>query len=371
MVSVLRCIFSLSRAVQRTVPSFPGPYIDVASSVPAQVPVVTSDSNYGTSSESSITQNISTMNISTTSTTNQPSPPPPKSTTASVPPPIPSSSFGKSTQASPANSTTASNVTTHHTSSQPSQSTTPSKNIPSSIQSSSSQPIGTRGAGFGLDAELAKKQAAKYDHAAEADCISWIETVTGESFAGNTFAGKLKSGEVLCKLINCIKPNQIAKINASTMPFKQMENITSFLRACRTLGVSEHDLFETVDLYEEKDLNVVILCIFALGRTIQVTVPTYTGPVLGPRMAVANKREFTEDQLLKGNACETKIMAGSRGVMDRTHVTVTGVTFGADSVGTGDSSSTSKQNIGSSTTMSRTEIQTSNSVTFGHDMANR
>ena len=54
------------------------------------------------------------------------------------------------------------------------------------------------------------------------------------------------------------------------MPFKQMENITAFLRACRTVGVSEHDLFETVDLYEEKDLNVVIQCIFALGRTIQV-----------------------------------------------------------------------------------------------------
>lgn len=32
----------------------------------------------------------------------------------------------------------------------------------------------------------------------------------------------------------------------------------------------EHDLFETVDLFEEKDMNTVLLCIFALGRTIQV-----------------------------------------------------------------------------------------------------
>jgi len=36
------------------------------------------------------------------------------------------------------------------------------------------------------------------------------------------------------------------------MPFKQMENISNFLKACRALGVAEHDLFETVDLYEAK-----------------------------------------------------------------------------------------------------------------------
>jgi hypothetical protein len=42
------------------------------------------------------------------------------------------------------------------------------------------------------------------------------------------------------------------------------------LRACRALGVLEHDLFETVDLFEEKSMNTVVLCIFALGRTIQV-----------------------------------------------------------------------------------------------------
>jgi hypothetical protein len=32
---------------------------------------------------------------------------------------------------------------------------------------------GTRGAGFGLDAELAKKQAAKYDPAREAASLRW------------------------------------------------------------------------------------------------------------------------------------------------------------------------------------------------------
>ena len=41
------------------------------------------------------------------------------------------------------------------------------------------------------------------------------------------------------------------RINASKMPFKQMENVTAFIGACRKLGVLEKDLFSTVDLYEE------------------------------------------------------------------------------------------------------------------------
>lgn len=38
-------------------------------------------------------------------------------------------------------------------------------------------------------------------------------------------------------------------------------------------------LFETVDLYEEKDLGVVVNCILALARVIRTAVPSYTGPV--------------------------------------------------------------------------------------------
>ena len=139
-------------------------------------------------------------------------------------------------------------------------------------------------------------------------------------------------------------------------------------RACREIGVSEHDLFETVDLYEEKDLNVVVQCIFALGRTVQARVPEYTGPVLGPRMAVANKREFTAEQLAKSRQQDgmTKIMAGSVNTMDRSEVSTAGnVTFGAEKSGMGDSSSISALNQGSVNTMDRTYVSTSGSVTFG------
>ena len=71
------------------------------------------------------------------------------------------------------------------------------------------------------------------------DVKRWIEAVTHDSIQGS-FASGLKDGQILCKLINCIRPRTITTINTSHMPFKEMENVSNFLRACRTLGLAEH-----------------------------------------------------------------------------------------------------------------------------------
>lgn len=124
-------------------------------------------------------------------------------------------------------------------------------------------PIGKRGGGYGLDAELARKQAEKYDPIAEQMARNWIENIINEQLNGS-FGEVLKNGQVLCKLINCIKPGSIKKIEISNMPFKQMENISNFLKAIRTVGIAEYELFETVDLYEEKVLFLSFLLSFIL-----------------------------------------------------------------------------------------------------------
>lgn len=54
------------------------------------------------------------------------------------------------------------------------------------------------------------------------------------------------------------------QVETSKMPFKQMENISNFLKACRVLGVAEHDLFETVDLFEQKVRRKYSLYAFVL-----------------------------------------------------------------------------------------------------------
>jgi len=143
---------------------------------------------------------------------------------------------------------------------------------------------GARGGGYGLDAELAEKNAEKSANASDAEqqAIAWIQECTGLAHSGS-FAAWLKDGTVLCSLVNAIRPGSVKKVNQSTMPFKQMENIKMFLQAARDLGVRPHDCFETVDLFEEKDLVVVIQNIHALGSAIQTSCPEFGGPKLGAK----------------------------------------------------------------------------------------
>ncbi|CAM9246967.1 unnamed protein product [Sphacelaria rigidula] len=228
-------------------------------------------------------------------------------------------------------------------------------------------PSAGRGGGYGLDAELAAKREANYDYELEYEAQEWIENVTGEQFQ-RAFAEELKDGRKLCVLINTIKPGVVRKVNDSRMPFKQMENISNFLKACRTVGVAEHSLFETVDLFEGKDVGLVVRCVHALGQTVQRTCKDYQGPRLGIKQTEANVREWTreqqEEQKRKSNGAMTQLMAGSSNTMERGKIIKEGVTFGASTSGTGDSSAIAKWTMGSSSTMERTVIS-KHGPTFG------
>jgi hypothetical protein len=134
-----------------------------------------------------------------------------------------------------------------------------------------------------LDDDLKRIRDAKYDLNLENNVCNWIGLIIGKMRpAHEPAASWLKSGDILCTLMNNIRPGTIKKYNAgTTSKFKQMENITLFLRACREVGMLEKDLFSTVDLFEAKDMNAVILSLFNLGGTIQSTIPYFNGPKLG------------------------------------------------------------------------------------------
>ncbi|EUB57026.1 Myophilin [Echinococcus granulosus] len=153
----------------------------------------------------------------------------------------------------------------------------------------------------GLSYQVKKKLEGKRDKDQENEALEWIEALTGLKLdRSKLYEDILKDGTVLCKLMNSIKPGCIKKINENaTMPFKIMENISAFLEAMKGYGVPVADLFQTVDLFEKKDIAQVTRTLFALGRTCQ-THPEYSGPVLGPKLATENKREFTEQQLREG-----------------------------------------------------------------------
>lgn len=69
------------------------------------------------------------------------------------------------------------------------------------------------------------------------------------------------------------------------MPFVQMENISHFLRACKSppLNLQDHDVFLTVDLYEQKDPTQVLQCLSAFSRAAHTANPSRFPDPIGPK----------------------------------------------------------------------------------------
>jgi len=134
---------------------------------------------------------------------------------------------------------------------------------------------------YGLDAELADKEQYKWEPELERQALDWIENMTGEKITA-PFWESLKSGVLLCKTINRIRPGMIDKINLKPLTLIERENIQLYLNACAKLGVESTDLFLVSDLYEKKYLAAVLNNILKLARIAEykstAAVPSLISP---------------------------------------------------------------------------------------------
>lgn len=101
---------------------------------------------------------------------------------------------------------------------------------------------------------------------------------------------ELRSGVVLCALIERLQPGSVpgsvirhASQKPQLPPFTQRENIAMFLSAAAKYGVPDHELFETEDLYDARDLLVVTRALRSLSRLAHKKNPEI--PPIGPRLA--------------------------------------------------------------------------------------
>ncbi|EOB14988.1 Muscle-specific protein 20 [Nosema bombycis CQ1] len=131
------------------------------------------------------------------------------------------------------------------------------------------------------------------------EVIDWISILLNENFKGQSFSEILKSGVVLCKLLKVVSKIDV-KFRESNQNFVQRENICAFINGLKTLGLNEYELFQTVDLYEEKNLKQVAITLYALSRQLQKN-NTFPGPFIGPPLAKKNKIEFSKEVLDKGS----------------------------------------------------------------------
>ncbi|KAF9941035.1 hypothetical protein BGZ67_006091 [Mortierella alpina] len=97
---------------------------------------------------------------------------------------------------------------------------------------------------------------------------SFIERTVGQSLPSNDLHESLKDGVILCRLANRLRPGTVEQISLKNLPFVKMENISNFLNAAKQLGVQSSDLFQTVDLYEGKDMTQVVSTILTLERVL-------------------------------------------------------------------------------------------------------
>ncbi|XP_010792189.1 transgelin isoform X1 [Notothenia coriiceps] len=169
--------------------------------------------------------------------------------------------------------------------------------------------MANKGPSFGLSRQVQDKIDSKYDPELEQILVEWISRQCG-SGVGKPEAGKtgfqtwLKDGCVLSELINSLftadKP--VRKIASSPAAFKQMEQISQFLNASEKYGVTKTDMFQTVDLWEGKDLAAVQRTLSALGSlAITKEEGTYKGEANWFfKKAQENKRDFSDDQMKAG-----------------------------------------------------------------------
>ncbi|CAG2101939.1 unnamed protein product [Medioppia subpectinata] len=139
-----------------------------------------------------------------------------------------------------------------------------------------------QGPSYGLSRECQKKSLLKFDINLALEALDWVRAVTNLALeAPNAqkgfqdqfdFADCLKDGVALCCLINILRPDSVVRINESKAPFKQVN-----------------------DLYERKNLYMVVNCLFALGGLAQKN--RFRGPVIGVKIAEQNRRCFSKEVL--------------------------------------------------------------------------
>ncbi|KAJ3397220.1 hypothetical protein HDU92_000100 [Lobulomyces angularis] len=144
-----------------------------------------------------------------------------------------------------------------------------------------------------MDAERKNLQAYEYlCHIGEAK--EWIEACTKETIASiETLEEELRNGIVLAKLARSFNSKSVGKIfeDRSKLQFRHSDNINFLLTAMRATGLPEVFIFETLDLYEKKNIPKVIYCIHALSHLLaRLGLAPHIKNLVG-------KLKFTDEQL--------------------------------------------------------------------------
>eukprot|EP01084_Bolivina_argentea_P140428 246859_1 len=153
--------------------------------------------------------------------------------------------------------------------------------------------------------DIAKKKDLNPDEVAEVK--GWMETVMGKSY--DDFFEDIRDGVEICELLNKIKPGTCKKFKKSQVVFVARTNIQIFIQGCKKLGIPESDCIETRDLFDQQNLNDVVINLYAVSSIS--TKHNFGGPFIGIKYADKNKRNFSQETLNKSKSAVPSWNKGS------------------------------------------------------------
>ncbi|KAG1179258.1 hypothetical protein G6F70_005879 [Rhizopus microsporus] len=105
----------------------------------------------------------------------------------------------------------------------------------------------SRSKSTGVDALLKYQQDEK-------EAIDYLNSMLDIQITGR-LDQELRDGVLLCNLLNKLKPGTVKQIGHKDLSFIKMDNITRFLQGARQLGLDKSDLFDTLDLFEARNME--------------------------------------------------------------------------------------------------------------------
>uniref|UniRef100_A0A452I743 Transgelin n=1 Tax=Gopherus agassizii TaxID=38772 RepID=A0A452I743_9SAUR len=179
------------------------------------------------------------------------------------------------------------------------------------------------GPAYGLSWEVQQRIDKQYDPELEQILTQWILAQCGgiqlPEPTKQKFQEWLKDGTVLCKFINSLYPKgqaSVANTDPSNKAFKQMEQISQFLWAAEQYGIAPTDIFQTVDLWEGKNMACVQRTLMNLrGLAVTKQDGLFVGdPNWFPKKSQENRYKLKEGQNVIGLQMGTNQGASQAGM---------------------------------------------------------
>lgn len=107
----------------------------------------------------------------------------------------------------------------------------------------------------------------------------WIEELLSKKNNEESLFAWLKSGVILCEVLNAIKADTVKQIYEGPVAFKQMENVQRYLKVVPLVAGPTVPVFSSADMGDENNFNPVVSHLQAMISLVQRN-PKWTGPIL-------------------------------------------------------------------------------------------